>query len=143
MKKVFIITFCVLLSEILVSKDISKIKLVYGAEGTHLMVAASCTPESFDSNFGDEMNFLITYDELFIEQFNSLYKKLLPTDDSIKRIDPRVMAIITYDKHVTNDTVYFGETYGIYRNDTILKDNECLLNIIKRKIGWINSYKKK
>lgn len=142
-KRILIIALIVSLSGTLISKEISNIKLVYGLEGTHLMVSASCTPESFDSNFCEDINFLTTYDEIFIEQFNDLYEKLLYRKDSIKNIDPRIMTIIYYKDSISNDTIYFGEHYGISRNGILLQDNEDLLNLIKQKIGWVNRYNKK
>ncbi|WP_321480944.1 hypothetical protein [uncultured Bacteroides sp.] len=136
-KRIFIIMLFALLSDALVSKDISKIKLIYGWEGTYLPVSAYCTPESFYSTFGDGLNFLTTYDDIFIKSISNLHEELLPMDnDSIKEIDPRIMIIIYYNDSLPNDTIYLGEFNGIYRDGKVLKDNKDLLNIVKKKIGW-------
>lgn len=142
-KGIVTISILFLLSGTLVSKDISKIKIVYGAEGTHLMVSAKCTPESFDFSFGDDINFLTTYDDAFIHQFKKLQEKLLPINDSIKGIDPRILTVVFYKDSTANDTIYFGEHYGISCNDTLFQDNDSLLSLVKRKIGWTEFYLKR
>jgi hypothetical protein len=46
------------------------------------------------------------------------------------------MTIIYYNNSIPNDTIYFGEQYGIYKNGVSMKNDIGLLNLIKRKIGW-------
>ena len=139
MKRYFFMMLFVLLSKTLAGKDIDKIKLVFGAEGTFLPISASCSPESFNFSFGVDINFLTTYDDIFIREFSSLYKGLLPKneDDSIDAFDPRIMTVIIYrDYSIPNDTICLGEFYGISFNGELMEDNEALLNLVKRKIGW-------
>lgn len=141
MKQVnFILTvvFC-LLGGVTIAKDTNRIKLVYGSEGTLLPVSAQCTPESFSFSFGDEINFLTTYDDFFVNRFLNLSEILSPKDpnDSIQFIDPRIMAIVMYgDSTIKNDTICFEEYYGICKNGTLMEDNNALLNLVKKKIGW-------
>lgn len=107
------------------------------------MVSAKCTLESFEFSFGDDINFLTTYDGTFINQFENLYEKLLPRNDSIKDIDPRILTIIFYKDSTANDTIYFGEHYGISRNNKLFQDSDSLLRLVKRKIGWTEYYLKR
>lgn len=136
-RKIIFILLAISLSEALVSREMSKIKLVYGAERTMLPVAASCTEESFSFNFGKLINFLTTYDMLFLYEFEKLFEDIKPLQsDSVRFIDPRIMAIITYKDSIPNDTICFGEFHGICLNGVLMQDDKKMLNLVKKKIGW-------
>lgn len=112
-----------------------KVRLVYGAKGILLPIAAECTPESFEQSFGESLNFLTTYDDIFIAWFIYYMERLKPEKYQERTIDPRIM-IISYNEDVHNDTLYLGEHHGISKNGIVMKDDEEFLNLIKRKIGW-------
>ena len=112
-----------------------KAKLVYGAEGILLPVAAKCTPESFECSFGEELNFLTTYDDIFLSWLSFYVERMEMDSLHEKNIDPRLMLIL-YNETSQNDTLYLGEYYGIYKNGVIMKDDNNFRNLIKRKIGW-------
>lgn len=130
--------FVVLLSLFCVNvlcQEGEKVKLVYGAKGILLPVAAKCSPESFEQSFGESLNFLTTYDDIFIAWFIYYVERLKPEKNQEITIDPRIM-IISYNEDLHNDTLYLGEHYGISKNGIIMKDEKEFLNLIKRKIGW-------
>lgn len=64
-----------------------------------------------------------------------MYQRLLP-GDSTMTVDPRIMTVVSYEENVPNDTIYWGEYFGINRNGQIMQDCDSLLNLIKTKIGW-------
>lgn len=113
----------------------ARVKLVYGAKGVLVPIAVECNPESFERSFSESLNFLTTYDDIFIAWFSFYIGKLVPENDTMKIIDPRIM-IISYNESLQNDTLYLGESYGILKNGTMMKDSKELLNLVKRKIGW-------
>lgn len=138
-KIIYLFILAFLLNTKMYSQDIFSIKFVYGNEETSLPLVASCTVESFSFCFEDELNFLTTYDKQFINQFSKLYKelKLKNKNDSLSEINPQIMSIIYYDdESIPNDTVCFGKSCGICKNSVIMEDDNTLLTLIKKKIGW-------
>lgn len=135
MKLILVVCAFFMYSNSLSSQDIANIKFIYGIEGTSLPISASCEPNNFMSCFGDDLNFLTTYSDLFIEKFQKRYQELSPID-STGIIDPRIMAIISYKEEIPNDTIYLGEYFGIYKNKQFMQNDTLLLNLIKTKIGW-------
>lgn len=133
-KYVLIVLFSLFCVNVFCRKE-GKVKLVYGAKGVLLPIAAKCTPESFEQNFNESLNFLITYDDIFLAWFFFYLERLKPENNQEKIIDPRIM-IISYNEDLQNDTLYLGEHYGISKNGITMKDDKEFLNLIKRKIGW-------
>lgn len=123
-----------MLSNNLASQDINKIRFIYGQEGTYVPIAVSCDL-SFISRFGEDLNILTTYDDIFLARFQDLYSRLLPSDSTCL-IDPRIMAVVSYDESIPNDTLYMGEYFGINKNGNCMQDSDSLLNLVKTKIGW-------
>lgn len=124
-----------LFNSILIGQNISSIKFVYGLEGTYLPISAQCNPESFNSNFGDDINFSTTHDVLFIEKFFELFENLIPSHGE-DYIDPRIMCIINYVDGNLNDTLCLGEFHGLALNGVLMQHDIEILNLIKDKIGW-------
>lgn len=119
-------------------QEIKKVKLIYGSQGVLLPVSAKCSPQGFEQSFYESLNFLTTYDDIFLAWFSFYIERLVPERDTEKIIDPRIM-IVSYSDSLQNDTLYLGEFYGILKNRIIMKDNSNLLNLVKRKIGWSTS----
>ena len=93
--KLILVTFVFLLfSNSLTSQDITKIRFIYGQEGTLIPIAASCDI-SFIARFGEDLNILTTYDGIFIAQFQDLYSRLSHSDSTFL-IDPRIMTVVSY-----------------------------------------------
>ena len=115
---ILISSFCI----ITLGQEVKKVKLIYGSQGVLLPVSAKCTPQGFEQSFYESLNFLTTYDDIFLAWF-SFY------------MDPRIM-IVAYRDSLQNDTLYLGESYGILKNRVMMKDDSNLLNLVKRKIGW-------
>lgn len=133
--KLILVTFVFLLfSNSLTSQDITKIRFIYGQEGTLIPIAASCDI-SFIARFGEDLNILTTYDGIFIAQFQDLYSRLSHSDSTFL-IDPRIMTVVSYEESIPNDTLYMGEYFGIIKNGNRMQDNDSLLNLVKTKIGW-------
>lgn len=116
-------------------QDIKRVKLVYGSSGVLLPVSVKCTPQSFEQSFYESLNFLTTYDDIFLTWFSFYMEQLIPERNIEKDIDPRIM-IVSYRDSLQNDTLYLGESYGIVKNKVMMKDDSNLLNLVKRKIGW-------
>lgn len=135
MRRIYFIVILSLFSEMLIGQNISSIKFVYGLEGTCLPISAQCNPDSFSSSFGDDINFLSTYETLFIERFSELLKNLTPSSDE-DYIDPRIVCIINYTDGNLNDTLCLGELHGLALNGVLMQHDIEVLNLIKDKIGW-------
>lgn len=119
-------------------QEILRIKFVYGSEDYSLPMVASCTPSSFSFCFEEGLNFLITYDKIFVDNFSKKYQKLHPQDSNkiALEIDPRIMSIIEYSNDIPNDTVCFGKYHGVCKNGSLMEDDKELLILVKQKIGW-------
>lgn len=139
--KVFFIILFTLISTTAFCQEIAKVRIVYGGEGTLLPVSAKCSPKSFESSFGDSLNFLTTYDKIFLMEFSLLLDRLEAKPDTTQNFDPRIIVIAYKTDNSTNDTIYLGEIRGVYKNGQCIKDNEDFLNLIKAKIGWKNQYR--
>lgn len=98
-------------------------------------VSAKCTPQGFEQSFYESLNFLTTYDDIFLAWFSFYMEQLIPERNIEKDMDPRIM-IVAYRDSLQNDTLYLGESYGILKNRVMMKDDSNLLNLVKRKIGW-------
>ena len=119
---ILISSFCI----ITLGQEVKKVKLIYGSQGVLLPVSAKCTPQGFEQSFYESLNFLTTYDDIFLAWFSFNIEK---------DMDPHIM-IVAYRDSLQNDTLYLGESYGILKNRVMMKDDSNLLNLVKRKIGW-------
>lgn len=134
-RQIFFLMFFFLFCMTALGQDIKRVKLVYGSSGVLLPVSVKCTPQSFEQSFYESLNFLTTYDDIFLTWFSFYMEQLIPERNIEKDIDPRIM-IVSYRDSLQNDTLYLGESYGIVKNKVIMKDDSNLLNLVKRKIGW-------
>ena len=128
---ILISSFCI----ITLGQEVKKVKLIYGSQGVLLPVSAKCTPQGFEQSFYESLNFLTTYDDIFLAWFSFYMEQLIPERNIEKDMDPRIM-IVAYRDSLQNDTLYLGESYGILKNRVMMKDDSNFLNLVKRKIGW-------
>lgn len=66
---ILISSFCI----ITLGQEVKKVKLIYGSQGVLLPVSAKCTPQGFEQSFYESLNFLTTYDDIFLAWFSFLY----------------------------------------------------------------------
>lgn len=105
---ILISSFCI----ITLGQEVKKVKLIYGSQGVLLPVSAKCTPQGFEQSFYESLNFLTTYDDIFLAWFSFYMEQLIPERNIEKDMDPRIM-IVAYRDSLQNDTLYLGESYGI------------------------------
>lgn len=137
---IYLLVLSFLLSINVQGQDIFRIKFVYGNEDLSLPLIPSCGIESFSLCFESEINFLTTYDLLFISKFDKQYRKLQFRKDDGNELEmiPQIMGIIDYLDTIPNDTVCFGKETGIRKNGILMEDNQELMTLIRGKIGWKN-----
>lgn len=74
-----------------------KVKLIYGSQGVLLPVSAKCTPQGFEQSFYESLNFLTTYDDIFLAWFSFYMEQLIPERNIEKDMDPRIMIVAYRD----------------------------------------------
>ena len=115
------------------SQELEKVELLYAEEGV-LYERAKGSPEVFLCNI------LITWDELFLDEFEALFKTLKKADAS-KYGFFSIIVIPHWKNKAPVDSIYMGENDNIRYNGKTMEDNDMFLNLIKHKIGWKNTYK--
>ena len=71
---ILISSFCI----ITLGQEVKKVKLIYGSQGVLLPVSAKCTPQGFEQSFYESLNFLTTYDDIFLAWFSFYMEQLIP-----------------------------------------------------------------